>query len=310
MIYTVTLNPALDRELVVARIETDTVLRAEQVHLDFGGKGFNISRSLAAWGVANTAVGFVGGYTGQWMQSGLQAMGIATQFVPISGETRTNVSIVNLADGGYIKVNEPGPLIHAEEVAALLRLVESTVKPGDWWLLSGSLPPGVPVDIYRQLVRLVKAAGGKTVLDTSGDALRQGILAGPDLIKPNLTEAAELSGKKITGLAQTVQAAQEIRSGGIAQVVISMGSQGAVLAAASETWQAVAPEIVEQNPIGAGDAMVAGMIYGYLQNWSPARSLRWGVACGSAAASLPGTAISSFADIAALDQRVELFQLA
>ena len=144
MIYTVTLNPAVDKELVVPAIEFDAVLRSQQINIDFGGKGFNVSRQLQSLGVASVALGFAGGSGGEQLRHGLASLGIDTDFVWVAGETRSNISIVTEPTSHYVKVNEPGPLISENELVALREKVAKQAKPGDWWVLAGSLPPGGP----------------------------------------------------------------------------------------------------------------------------------------------------------------------
>ena len=194
MIYTLTLNPAVDRELTVPDIAYDSVLRASKSQVDFGGKGFNVSRLLKGLRTPSTAVGFLGGKAGEILQDGLRALEIGTDFVWISGETRTNISIVTPAGGHYIKVNEKGPTIEPEKQTELLKKVETLARPGDWWVLAGSLPPGVPDDFYAQIIRLLNQNGAKTLLDTSGKPLRLGCQEKPYLVKPNTEEARTLTG--------------------------------------------------------------------------------------------------------------------
>jgi fructose-1-phosphate kinase PfkB-like protein len=155
MIYTLTLNPAVDRELTVLTIESEMVLRAIESRVDFGGKGFNVSRLLKEMGTPSTAIGFLGGHAGKLLQDGLQRLGIGTDFVWVPGETRTNVSIVTRSHDHYIKVNERGPLVDSTKQEELLAKIDALAKPGDWWVLAGSLPPGVPDDFYARIVHVL-----------------------------------------------------------------------------------------------------------------------------------------------------------
>ena len=290
MIYTVTLNPALDRELTVPKITFDDVLRASMLRVDYGGKGFNVSRALAALGAESTALGFVGGRTGQRISDGLAALKIPTDFVEISGETRTNISIVSQSQPNHIKVNEAGPVVSAAEETALLEKVKSLARPRDWWVLSGSLPPGASPDIYARIIRAVQTAGAKAILDTSGTPLRFGCQAGPFLAKPNAVEAAELTG--IRQIATRPQAVTEaVQKMGVSHVLISMGKDGAIFSDGAQLWLAQSPKITEQNPIGAGDSSVAGLVWGLSRGLAWPDTLRWSMACGAATASLAGTSV-------------------
>ena len=155
MIVTLTPNPVLDRTLTVPHIEFDGMLRATSTRLDWGGKGFNVSRALKALGTDSIAMAFAGGGTGQMLEQGLHSLGIATDFVASAGETRTNVIIVDQATGRHIKVNEAGPSISPQEHDELLRRIDQRVQPGDLWVLAGSLPPGLPVNFYAEMIDLL-----------------------------------------------------------------------------------------------------------------------------------------------------------
>lgn len=287
-IYTLTLNPALDKELAVEKLAFDAVLRAGEPRIDYGGKGFNVSRALHALGMKNTALGFVGGPTGERLMKGLDALGITTHFVWTSGETRTNISVVPASRARYFKVNEPGPVITADEQTFMLQQIDVLAQPGDWWVLSGSLPRGLPVDFYAEVIRLVQDAGARAVLDTSGDPLRLGIEIGAYLVKPNWDEAAALLGER--AMVDMLAAVQEM---GAQNVVMSLGEAGAVAYDGETMWQANTPQVEVHNPTGAGDALVAGMVWALNQDAPFSEALRWGVACGAAAASFPGTAMGS-----------------
>ncbi len=290
MIYTVTLNPALDREMVVPEIRFDTVLRTSGVQADFGGKGFNVSRLLANFGEASTAMGFLGGDVGIAMEKGIRALGILTDFVNVDGETRTNVSLRSQADSRYIKVNEPGPTITSADVTQLINRIDAAAKPGDWWVLAGNLPPGCPTRIYADMITIVQGRGGKAVLDTSGEALRLGCDAGPYLCKPNITEARGLVDRDDL---PPLELAAAVRALGPQHIILSMGADGAACSGADDAFTARSPQIEERNPIGAGDSMVGGLVYALHQDSGMREAVRWGVACGAATASLAGTSIAT-----------------
>lgn len=292
MIYTLTLNPALDRELTVDEFAFDTVLRASKSALDWGGKGFNVSRAVAALGGQSAALGFVGGRTGDRLAEGLHALGIETDFVQIAGETRTNTSIVTASHTRYLKVNEAGPSISRAEQGRLLDQCRSLARPGDWWVLAGSLPPGVPASFYAQLVEAVQQAGANVILDTSGEPLRLACQQRPFIAKPNHVEAGELIG--VPDVLGDVEAAlHAVHEAGVQNVVLSLGKEGALLSDGAGIWLAHAPEIEERNPTGAGDALVAGLVWALNDGCSLPESLTWGIASGTAAASLDGTAVGS-----------------
>ena len=293
MIYTLTLNPAVDRELTVPAIEFDSVLRASEARVDFGGKGFNVSRLLKGMNEPSTAVGFLGGTAGELLQKGLQSLGIGTDFVWVSEETRTNVSIVTQSHDHYIKANEKGPRVDETKQNELLHKIDSLAKSGDWWVLAGSLPPGVPNDIYARVVNILNKHGANAILDTSGESLKLGCAEKPYLVKPNTEEAHVLTGLPMDTPAEIAAGAAEIRRMGAQNVVISMGKAGALLHTSEGTWLTHSPRIQEKNPIGAGDSMVGGLVWALTQEIPLKEALGWGVASGAATASLPGTEVGS-----------------
>ncbi len=293
MIYTLTLNPAVDRELTVPAMEFDSVLRASESRVDFGGKGFNVSRLLKGMEESSTAVGFLGGNAGELLQSGLQSLGIDTDFVWVAGETRTNVSIVTQTHDRYIKVNEKGPLVDADKQKELLEKINSLAKQGDWWVLAGSMPPGVADDFYARIVNVLNKHEANAILDTTGEALRLGCAEKPFLIKPNAEEVHALTGMPVDSTNEIVAAAAELRKMGAQNVVISMGKAGALMQSAEETWLTHSPKIQKKNPIGAGDSMVGGLVWALTQGIALKESLGWGVASGAATASLSGTEVGS-----------------
>lgn len=308
MIYTMTLNPALDKELVVPALEVDTVLRSQKVNIDFGGKGFNVSRMLKTLGGSSVALGFAGGSTGKLLRDGLAEMGIETDFTWIAGETRTNISIVTETPSHYVKVNEPGPTISSSELNDLRQKVIALAKPGDWWILAGSLPPGIPLNVYADLINNIQKAGALAILDTSGPALKQGITARPFLAKPNDVEAQNLTGLPVSTMQEIAAAAKVIQQSGVANVVISLGKAGAIWIDKGDVWQADSPTIPERNPIGAGDALVGGLVWALSQGLPLTEAMKWGIACGAATASMPGTAVGPKSLIESLIPQVTIHQ--
>jgi 1-phosphofructokinase family hexose kinase len=293
MIYTVTLNPALDKEYSVPKLETNTVLRASAIKNNYGGKGINVSRMLESLGTKSIALGFIGGPIGKTLRDGLEGMGIKTNFVEVSGETRTNISIVDYINETYIKVNETGPTISLEEDNRLIDYIKCLIQPGDLWVLAGGLPPGIQSDFYAQIINLINAGGAKAFLDSSGASLRFGCKSGLFLIKPNIEEAAQLTGLKINSPQMIMTAIKKMHQMGAENIILSAGKDNSILSTGERYWVGVPPKIKEKNPTGAGDAMLAAVVYS-LEQGDPIRdAFAWGLASGSAAASLPGTEMAS-----------------
>jgi len=314
VIVTVTPNPGLDRTLTVPGITFNEMIRAKTSRLDWGGKGLNVSRALQALGVESMATGFLGGATGHMLEVGLHDLGIATDFVPIVGETRTNTVIAEVETERYVKVNEAGPTVRAEEVAAFLDRTRGRIQPGDIWVLSGSLPPGVAPDFYAEVIALVQASDALALLDSSGEPLRLGCAASPYLVKPNLTEAEELTGQRIRSDAEALAAAGCFLQQGIELAALSLGADGLLLASKHEAIWARPPRVPVRNPVGAGDALLAGIASALASAGRPQGApnrpalediARWGVAAGTAAAMREGVDVGTRAEVKTLYQQVQ-----
>jgi 1-phosphofructokinase family hexose kinase len=306
MIVTVTPNPSLDRTLTVPHVAFDEVLRATTVQLDWGGKGFNVSRALRALGVESVAMGFVGGSTGQMLARGLGEMGIATDFVHIAGETRTNVAVAEAETERYVKVNEAGPAVQVEELTAFFDLARERVRPGDIWVLSGSLPPGVPVDFYARLVALVQGEGARALLDTSREPLRLGCAVGPYLVKPNIVEAEALTGQRVNSDAAALDAVDCFLGQGIVLVGLSLGADGLLLASKRQAVWARPPRVQALGPTGAGDALLAGIAWALERGLPLEEMARWGAASGTAAAMHEGVGVGARPEVETLYEQTQV----
>jgi len=308
VIITFTPNPGLDRTLTVPRITFNEMTRASGLRLDWGGKGLNVSRALHALGTESVAIGFLGGATGKRLEQGLAEMGIATDFLHIAGETRTNTVITEAETGRYVKVNEAGPTLRAEEVATFYEQARERVRPGDVWVLSGSLPPGAPPDFYAQLIALVQASGAKALLDSSGDPLRRGCTASPYLVKPNVIEAGQMTGQAIHSDAEALAAVKFFLQQDIHLVALSLGAAGLLLADQDQVVQARPPRVQARNPVGSGDALLAGIASALarVEGRPPLDEIaRWGVAAGTAAAVREGVSVGSRSQVEALYEQVQ-----
>ena len=306
MIYTVSANPALDLTLTVPAIEFDTVLRAYEVRRECAGKAFNVSRFLQAMGVANLAMAFAGGYTGQFLEECLHKAGVATDFVYVEGETRTNVVIQEPEARRHVKVNQPGAAVTPADVAAFTARTSARAAPGDIWILTGSLAPGMQVDFYAGLGALLQAQGALVVLDSSGPALRAGCTARPRLVKPNLVEAAEFTGRPIQSLAEAAEAAGAFLEAGAQTVVLSMGKDGALVAGEAGIWHLVPPSIQAQTAVGAGDALVSGAVWALAQGMSDVEVGRWGVAVGTVTARRDDLPAGAWDELNAMHRQVQV----
>ena len=241
-VYTLTLNPGLDRTLTVPSLHHNAVLRATASRPDWGGKGFNVSRALQAVGEESIALGIVGGFTGQMLTQGLVDLGITTDFVHIAAETRTNTVIEEPHSGRYIKVNEAGPMVAPQVLEMIYERVTAHLAAGSYWALCGSLPPGIPPGFYAELITLIQSRGGIACLDASGDALRLGVEAAPFLVKPNAEEATEVTGIPIHDLESAQRATGFFFDQGVTLVALSLEENGLLFAAVISASTYVRPK--------------------------------------------------------------------
>lgn len=286
-IVTVTPNPSVDRTVEVERLVQGAVIRASASRIDPGGKGVNVSRALAANGVPTCAVLPLGGPDGNLLADLLAEQGICYRAVRVDAPTRSNITVSD-GDGIVTKLNAPGLPLAQPAMAELIDVALAEVGPVSWLVGCGSLPPGSPEDFFAVLAHRAHAAGARFALDASGPALARAVEAGVDVVKPNATELAALVGKPITTLDEVVAAAREVRRRGASSVVVSLGASGAVLVDREEAWLAVPPPVSARSDVGAGDALVAGFLAAGATG--PA-ALQVAVAWGTAAVSLPGTAV-------------------
>ncbi|MFC7881804.1 1-phosphofructokinase family hexose kinase [Streptomyces sp. NPDC057376] len=262
MILTVTLNTALDITYRVPGLRPHASHRVTEVTERPGGKGLNVARVLAALGHEVTVTGFAGGTTGDTVRAGLTGVpGVADALVPVAGATRRTIAVVDERTGDTTQLNEPGPAVAPAEWNAFQEAYEELLAGAAAVALCGSLPPGVPVGAYAGLVRAARAAGVPVLLDTSGEPLRRGVAARPDIIKPNADELAEL-----TGSHEPLRATQAARRRGARSVVASLGAAGLFAETPEGRWRAAPPAHVRGNPTGAGDSAVAGLLSGLVEH--------------------------------------------
>ncbi|WP_019887418.1 1-phosphofructokinase family hexose kinase [Streptomyces purpureus] len=282
MILTVTLNTALDLTYRVPALTPHTTHRVTDVVERPGGKGLNVARVLAALGHETVVTGFAGGPTGEVLRALLAPLPVRDALVPTAGATRRTVAVADRATGDTTQFNEPGPHICPAEWAAFLDSYETLLGQADAVALCGSLPPGIHVGAYAELIRRSRAAGVPVLLDTSGEPLRRGIAARPDLIKPNADELAQL-----TGAREPLRATRDARRRGAHAVAASLGADGVLAATPDGTWQATPPAPVRGNPTGAGDSAVAGLLSGLVEDLPWPQRLARAVALATATVLAP-----------------------
>lgn len=277
MIYTCTITPSIDYTTYLSEFRNGKLNRSKEVYYYPGGKGINVSRVLQRLGVNNTALGFAGGFTGSYIESFLQREGIQTAFIQTEEITRINVKIK--ADK-ETELNGPGPELTEIQNEQLLAKAES-LQSGDWFILAGTLPDSID---YNKLFSICRKNEVHFVLDTSGSALKQLIKVKPFLVKPNEKELGELFQTIITTKNQAIHYAQQLIKEGLQHVIVSLGSEGAILVTEKDVFTAEAPKGKAVNTVGAGDSLVSGFIASYISNHNVKEAFRYAVAAGTATA--------------------------
>ncbi len=305
MIYTITLNPALDRTIWIDRIRDDVSNRILDECSYAGGKSIDVSKVLKNLDIDSIALGFVGGFAGRELEGRLLNEGIQSDFVRVAGETRTNIILHEKETGRQLAFNARGPEIRPSEIMQLVEQLEKLPCP-ELVTIGGSLPPGVSPEIYRKIIMIFGKCRAKVVLDVDGQALSAGIKASPNIIKPNIHELSELVGRELSKIDEVVAAAREINQGGVEIVLVSMGARGILLVSNGEEYVAEPPEVKVENTIGAGDSSVAGFIFGLITGKDLKESLIYAAAAGTATTMRQGTALSRKEDFFKLIPQVRL----
>ncbi|TWT07935.1 1-phosphofructokinase [Planococcus sp. CPCC 101016] len=280
MIYTCTLTPSIDYTVYVPEFESGKLNRSEEVYYYPGGKGINVSRVLKRLGVTNQALGYAGGFTGQYIEQFLKKEGVDTDFIETEEITRINVKIKSAEE---TELNGPGPELNQVQLEALTRKVQA-MNEGDWFVLAGSLPGSIEAEYFQELANICQENKVRFVLDTSGPALESLTAAPVFLIKPNQQELGELFGVEISNIPEAFQYARKLVERGTEHVVVSMGGDGALLVTKDLEMSAKAPRGTVVNTVGSGDSLVSGFIASFSADQDPIKAFRYGVASGSATA--------------------------
>ncbi len=278
MIYTLTLNPSIDFIVRLDHLELGSVNRMTSDDKFAGGKGINVSRILQRLDVDNTATGFIGGFTGRFVEDGLTAEGIKTNFVQVSEDTRINVKI---KAGEETEINGAGPKISDEKLEEL-KAILAGLSSEDTVVFAGSAPSSLGNQVYNTLIPIAKKAGAEVVCDFEGQTLLDSLNYQPLLVKPNNHELADIFGVELNGLEDIEKYAREILAKGAKNVIISMAGDGALLVTPAAAYFAKPIKGTVKNSVGAGDSLCAGFTGEYVKSGDPIEALKWGVACGTA----------------------------
>lgn len=280
MIYTVTLNPAIDYVISVSHFVEGKLNKTEVEHKFPGGKGINVSRVLKQLGVPSTNLGFIGGFTGDFICTRLEEEALLTNFVTVEGDTRINIKLKSQSE---TEINGQGPVISEDKLGELKSQIQS-LTPDDLLVLSGSIPRGVPSDVYVSLVQLASENKVPFVVDISSGTLFELLPYGPELIKPNHHELGELFQTSFESIEDMIPYGTKLVDMGAKHVLVSMGKDGAMLFNQQGVYRAYGLTGNLKNSVGSGDSMVAGFVSQYSNHREVIDAFRYGVAAGSATA--------------------------
>ena len=308
MIYTVTLNPALDRAIVVDRLLDDDTTRVLYEERYAAGKGIDVSRVIRELGGISVALGLVGGYDGLELEGLLINAGVLTAFTRIGGETRMNIILTEKATGRQNVISAAGPRITASEIG---HFYDDLRKLSDvsHMVLSGSLPKGVTSNLYGQIILANKKTGAFVLVDTDGDALKEAIAYQPTAIKPNRHELSRLVGKELAQQGAILEACDEIHRSGVSYILVSLGKEGLILSTPDRKIKAVAPPVKVGSAVGAGDSAAAGLILAHARGEELRECARLACAAGTATAKTPGTELCHLETVESLLPLVEITDL-
>ena len=307
-IVTVTLNPAIDQTIHVGNFLVGEVNRVGEVRQNAGGKGVNVASALADLGVATVATGLLGRGNAGLFEDLFRAKCIEDRFVRIEGSTRLGLKVVDDSCHRVTELNYPGLAADPEDLGTLRAVVDELARPGTWFVLSGSVPPGTAPEIFAVLTRSIRARGGRVLLDTSGEPLRHALSETPDIVKPNQVELEQLIGTALDGVEDLSRVATSLITQGTRLVVVSMGSRGALFAQGRERLLAVPPKLAVRSTVGAGDTMVAGILLAQLRGLSLSDTARLATACGAHAVTRIDSGVDA-ASIRDLERQVAVHDL-
>ena len=289
MIYTVTLNPAIDKTVVIENLHTGGVNRILSSREDAGGKGINVSKCLQNLGQESVAAMVLAGQTGKRLDAMLKAMKIHMLRVHTEGENRTNLKIIDPVKGENTDINEPGPKMDGALLEQMKKKLGHSVAKGDIVVLSGSLPKAADKGLYAQWTKYFRELGADVYLDADGEPMAKGMAATPAMIKPNNDELAALLGREKLTLEEMVAEGQRLLDTGIREVVISLGGEGILFVSKEGCYKADALRVPVKSTVGAGDSVVAAMAYGKEKNLPLEEKIRLAVAMGAASVMQDGS---------------------
>lgn len=304
MIYTLTLNPAIDRTIYVDRINEEDVTRVKKTLRDAAGKGINVSKVLSQLDELSVCLGYVAGENGRFIKNSLEKACIDNTLITVRGETRENIKLISIQENRILEINEQGPNITKDNLASLYNILDVYLEAGDFLVISGSVPKGLSKTIYKDIIH--KYASATIVLDVAGELFKNSIEAKPAIIKPNLYELGLYAGRKIENKEEALEVCVELLEKGIQKIFLSLGKDGAMYVTKDQVLVAKVPKLEAKSTVGAGDSFLAGMVKALNSNQSPEDTLRYACAVGSASVLSEGTASIKINDVEELFKSIEI----
>ena len=309
MIATVTLNPSLDEHIAVHGLMVEETNRWVRLRRYAGGKGIDVSRAIHEMGGMTIAYGFIGGPDGRTLEILLDKEGVLFSFTPIKQETRTNFIITDTKTRQQTRIGAPGPRISQSELKRFLKKLREVRPSPNLIAVGGSVPPGIPASIYYDIIADAKTRNVRTILDSTGQWLEEGIKAKPYCIKPNVHEAETLLGREVPTEEAIIEAALDLVEMGIEVVIISRGQEGIITATKGSLYKAVPPPVKVRSAVGAGDCTIAGLALKLAYRGSLIEACRLAVAMGTAAVLTPGTELCHRADVERLLPQIKVWNI-
>jgi 1-phosphofructokinase len=309
MIKTLTLNPALDKTIILENFRVNHLNRIQKVHKDAGGKGINVSKMLKNLGQESTAAGFLGGAAGEYIIKEVEKIGIKSEFVQTEAETRTNTKMVDPLNNTFTDLNESGAAVTSVQILELKEKIFADLNKNDILVLAGSVPQGVKTDIYQKFIAAANQKEIKTILDADGELFRKAVQASPTLIKPNEHELELHFNEEFNDLKTMVRKAESLLKTGVEMIMLSLGKEGAVFITADKNIKIEALKLDVKSTVGAGDAMVAGLAYGLENKLKLEEMLKTAAACSSATLIKNGTKMGNREDVERLKEKIQIKEL-
>lgn len=309
MIITVTLNPAIDKTILLNDFEIDKVNRVDSFRVDVGGKGINVSKVLRELNTESLALGFVGGRNGEYIEKFLDKSKIDHDFVKTEVETRINIKVVDIKLNTNTDINEKGARISIENFKEFEKRIERYANEENIFVFAGSIPEGLDKNIYRNLIEIVNKNGGKVILDAEGELFTEGLKGQPMIVKPNNFELEKIIGKKLDSVDEIIKGAKALLDYGVEKVVVSLGGEGALFITKDYVKRAFGLKVKVSSTVGAGDSMVAALAYAEEKRLLVDETINLMIATSAANVMTDGTQAAKIEDIEKLKKLVKIENL-